>query len=122
MADDRFAAVFSQLRDIMLSVVDEDLDVTRDEPGDLVVRTRSLDAKGQQGWFGTVTIKKSYVAFHLMALYERQALLESLEEPLAAHRHGKTCFNFKSGDRQAFVQLRELVSRMHSEVAGNREV
>lgn len=55
--------------------------------------TRALDAEGKQGWFGIVNIKKSYVAFHLMPLYERQGVLDALEEPPAGRRHGKTCFN-----------------------------
>ena len=119
MADERFDPIYSHLREVMLSAVDEHLDVTRDEPGDLVVRTRTLDAKGQQGWFGTVNIKKSYVAFHLMPLYDRQGVLDELEEPLAARRHGKTCFNFKQEDEGAYAQLQDLVSRMHAEVAGD---
>ena len=119
MAEKRFDPVYSRLREIMLSVVDEHLDVTHDDPCDLVVRTRELDAKGQQGWFGTVNIKKSYVAFHLMPLYDRQAVLDELEEPLAARRHGKTCFNFKQEDERAYAQLQDLVRRMHAEVAGD---
>ena len=121
MADERFGPVYSRLREILLSVVDKDLDVTRDEPGNLVVRTRAVDAKGQQGWFGTVNIKKSYVAFHLMPLYERQGWLDELEEPLAGRRHGKTCFNFKSADESAFAQLQGLVRRVHGAIADGGE-
>lgn len=119
MAEKRFDPVYSRLCEIMLSVVDEHLDVTHDDPCDLVVRTRELDAKGQQGWFGTVNIKKSYVAFHLMPLYDRQGVLDELEEPLASRRHGKTCFNFKQEDERAYAQLQDLVRRMHAEVAGD---
>lgn len=119
MAEQRFDHVYSRLRHIMLCIIDEHLDVARDEPGDLVIRTRAVDAKGQQGWFGTVNIKKSYVAFHLMPLYDRQKVLDELEEPLAARRHGKTCFNFKTEDERAYVQLQDLVRRMHAEVAEN---
>ena len=121
MADERFDPIYSRLREIMLSAVDEHLDVTRDEPGDLVVRTRTHDAKGQQEWFGTVNIKKSYVAFHLMPLYERQALLEELAEPLAARRHGKTCFNFNSEDEQAYTQLQELVRSARGTITNGAE-
>lgn len=123
MADERFGPVYSRLREIMLSVVDEHLDVTRDKTGDLVVRTHTLDARGQQGWFGTVNIKKSYVAFHLMPLYERQGLLDELEEPLAGRRHGKTCFNFKSSDEPTYAQLQGLVRRVHRAITeGGEEI
>lgn len=67
MAD--HAAAFAGLRTIMLAAA-AGLVVTRDEPGDVVVRTAAIDpGTGEPGWFGTVTVKKSYVAYHLIPLY-----------------------------------------------------
>lgn len=105
-----FEPVFAALRRIMLEQA-TGLDVTRDAPGDLVVRTLTRDAKGEAGWFGTVTIKKSYVAFHLMPLYVRPDLAEDLSPELARRRQGKTCFNFKRVETALFEQLRELTVR-----------
>lgn len=83
--------------------------VTRDAPGDLVVRTKGIDPKtGEPGWFGTVTTKKTYVAYHLMPLYGSAALAELISPELAKRKQGKTCFNFKSVDDDLFAELARL--------------
>jgi hypothetical protein len=107
MSDD-FAAVHDELRAIMLRHGAGKV-VARDEPGDLVVRTAEVDPKtGEPGWFGTVTVKKSYVAYHLMPLYARPELAEGLSPELARRRQGKTCFNFKRPDPALFAELEQL--------------
>ena len=103
-----FVTVYDDLRAIMLSVADDGLVVTDDNPGSLTVRSNRLDAKGQLGWFGTVTIKRSYVAYHLMPLYENQHLAEGISEELTKRKQGKTCFNFKRADEVLFRELAEL--------------
>lgn len=108
-----FDPVFAALREIMLKHAGG-LVVARDAPGDLVVRTSDLDAKGQPGWFGTVTVKKSYVAYHLTALYERQALADDLPPALARRRQGKTCFNFKVVEPAQFEALDALTARVRA--------
>lgn len=108
-----FDPVFHDLRARMLRHADG-LSVTRDNPGDLVVRTPDLDAKGQPGWFGTVTIKKSYVAYHLSALYERQAMADDISPELTRRRQGKTCFNFKKPEPALFDELEALTARVRA--------
>lgn len=105
-----FDPVFAALREIMLKHAGG-LTVARDVPGDLVVRTPELDAKGQPGWFGAVTIKKSYVAFHLMPLYADPSLADGLPPALERRRQGKTCFNFKKVEPALFEQLDALTAR-----------
>lgn len=56
-----------------------------------------------------------------MPLYERQGALDELEEPLAGRRHGKTCFNFKQEDEQAYAQLQDLVGRIHGTIINGAE-
>lgn len=114
MAD--FEAVHAALRAIMLAAAG-DLSVTRDVPGDLVVRTPNLDAKGEPGWFGTVTTKKSYVAYHLIPLYDTPSVADGLSEALAKRRQGKTCFNFKAMDDVLFAELADLTARVRATVA-----
>lgn len=105
-----FEFVFSQLRGIMLDAAGDQV-IDRDDPGNLIVRTRTLDPKtGQPGWFGTVTVKKSYVAYHLIPLYADPTLAAGLSAPLAKRKQGKTCFNFKSVDPQLFGELAELTN------------
>ncbi|MEO0422564.1 MAG: hypothetical protein AAF184_09535 [Pseudomonadota bacterium] len=105
-----FEAVYGELRDIMLGVVDDGLVVTDDEAGSLTVRSQRRDKKGQLGWFGAVTIKRSYVAYHLMTLYEHPALADDLSAELGKRRQGKTCFNFKRQDSALFSELAQLTA------------
>lgn len=106
-----FDEIHAQLRQLMIDAAPGQV-VTRDEPGDLVVRTPHTDPKtGERGWFGTVTIKKSYVAYHLMPLYFDPALGDGLSPALSKRRQGKTCFNFKSIDPALFAELAELTRK-----------
>ena len=106
-----FDNIHARLRAVMLDNAPGQV-VAKDEAGDLVVRTATVDPKtGQPGWFGTVTIKKSYVAYHLMPLYTDTALSESVSPALAKRRQGKTCFNFKVVDEALFGELAELTRR-----------
>lgn len=103
-----FEAVHERLRDIMLAESGSQV-LTRDAPGDLVLRTQQIDPKtGERGWFGTVTIKKSYVAYHLMPLYAEPALANGISAALAKRRQGKTCFNFRTIDESLFAELAGL--------------
>lgn len=110
-----FDEVFVSLRQIMLAQAGG-LTVARDEPGDLVVRTPIRDAKGELDWFGTVTVKKSYVAFHLMPLYVQPELAEELSPELERRRQGKTCFNFKKVEAGLFEELSRLAARARSSI------
>lgn len=106
-----FGSVYARLRTVMLDNAPGQV-VAKDDAGDLVVRTAAVDPKtGQPGWFGTVTIKKSYVAYHLIPLYDDPALSESVSPALAKRRQGKTCFNFKTVDEGLFTELAQLTRR-----------
>ena len=106
-----FTPVYDALRRTMLDAAG-DRPVTVDEPGSLIVRTAEGDPKtGEPGWFGTVTIKKSYVAYHLIPLYAAPELADGLSPTLAKRRQGKTCFNFKAMDDALFAELAALTVR-----------
>ncbi len=106
-----FDSVHAELRRIMLAA-SEGLLINRDDPGDLIVRTPGIDPKTKEhGWFGTVTTKKSYVAYHLIPLYAHPGLADSISPALAKRRQGKTCFNFKSVDPVLFAELADLTRR-----------
>lgn len=106
-----FEAVFADLRRMMLETA-PGMNVSRDEPGSLVLRTPDVDpGTGEPGWFGTVTIKKTYVAYHLMPLYARPDLADRISDALAKRRQGKTCFNFKRADAALFGELRALTEQ-----------
>jgi hypothetical protein len=107
MADD-FETVFTHLRRLMLDAA-PGMKVNQDKPGALELRTPTLDPKTKQpGWFGTVTVKKTYVAYHLMPLYTQPALAADLSPELTKRRQGKTCFNFTRVDATLFKELARL--------------
>lgn len=113
-----FEPVFAQLRAIMLEAAAGEV-VARDAPGDLVIHRHRLDAKtGKPAWFGAVTIKRGYVAFHLMPIYDEPALAEGLSDGLAKRRQGKSCFNFKRVDPDLFAELAALARRAAQHDAG----
>lgn len=113
MAD--FGEVHAALRAIMLGTAG-DLAVTRDTRGDLAVRTHAVDAKGEPGWFGTVTVKKSYVAYHLIPLYDAPGLAADFSPAPEKRRQGKTCFNFKAVDAALFDELAALTARVRAAI------
>lgn len=105
-----FDEAFSQLRQLVLRR-SGGLQVTRDAPGELVVRTPDLDPKtGEPGWFAMLNIKKSYVALHLMPIYCRPELAGNISAALSKRRQGKTCFNFKAPDEALFAEIDTLIS------------
>lgn len=111
MAASDFDAVYARLRTLMLAAAPA-MTVTKDAPGDLELRTPDIDAKtGEPSWFGTVTIKKSYVACHLIPLYGRPDLADGISDALTRRRQGKTCFNFKQVDEALFAELETLMQR-----------
>lgn len=110
MADD-FGDVYARLRGIMLEAAPA-MTINRDEPGALELRTPGIDPKTKQpGWFGTVSIKKAYVAFHLMRLYFEPDLAANISPALAKRKQGKTCFNFTKVDGALLEELSALARR-----------
>jgi len=103
-----FETVFTRLRSIMLAAAPTMM-VAKDHAGALELRTPTIDPKTKQpGWFGTVTIKKTYVAYHLIPIYEKPALADSISPELSKRRQGKTCFNFARSDENLFAELDRL--------------
>lgn len=107
MAED-FETVFTRLRSIMLEAA-PGMVIAKDSAGALELRTPTIDPKTRQpGWFGTVTIKKTYVAYHLMPLYKQPTLADGISPDLARRKQGKTCFNFARSDENLFGELERL--------------
>ena len=108
---EEFQPVFDRLRTMMLAAAPT-MVVTKDTPGSLELRTAELDQKTKErGWFGTVTIKKTYVAVHLLPLYTKPDLAAGCSADLSKRRQGKTCFNFRRIDDRMFDELNELMRR-----------
>lgn len=117
-----FHHVYLRLRSLMIEKAPE-MVLAKDSAESLELRTRALDTRtGLPGWFGTVTVRKSYVAFHLMALYEEPSLADNISPALAKRRQGKTCFNFVRIDETLLDELARLTGACaaYQNSAGNR--
>jgi hypothetical protein len=84
------------------------LAVVRDDGQELYVETRYIQKNRKPLFFGAVQVKKSYVAFHLMPVYTRPALLDAISPALRARMQGKSCFNFKATEPALFQELASL--------------
>lgn len=106
-----FGATFGVLRALMLDAAG-DQHVVTDTAGDLVLHTRQLDPKtGKPVWFGAVSLRKSYVAYHLFPLYADPQLGADLSAELKRRQQGKSCFNFKTIDPALSAELADLTRR-----------
>ena len=106
-----FVDVFAELRDVLLSAAPP-MVVASDINGALVLNAAWAEQRtGKPAFFGQVSIKKSYVAFHLMPLYYLPQLEQAIPERLAARRQGKTCFNVRRAEAAVFADLRRLTAR-----------
>ena len=109
MASDSFDDVFARLKDIMRPY-GEQLECTKDEPGDYTVNTAHIMKNKQPLFFGAVQIRKNYVSYHLMPVYVFPELLDDISPELKKRMQGKSCFNFKTEDPGLFDELATLTA------------
>lgn len=62
-------------------------------------------------YFGGVEIKKNYVSFHLMPVYINPELLKDISPDLKKRMQGKSCFNFKTVNKQHIKELTVLTKK-----------
>lgn len=80
-----------------------------DEPGHYQLCSRTMkDRAGRPLFVAAVQTKKNYVSFHLMPVYSAPELLQSLSPALRKRMQGKSCFNFKTIDREQVKELAHL--------------
>jgi len=102
-----FQEVFAELREILrrhagkLVVTEDSASCYRLEGGKHPTRKKPFPI----AW---VSVEKSYVSFHHMAVYARPDLLEGVSQELRARMQGKSCFNFTSANPALFKELEEL--------------
>ena len=87
------------------------MSIKTDEPGNLYVELPAAKPKSKPGFFGAVQIKKSYVSYHLMPVYEDPGLLAGTSEALRKKMQGKSCFNFSKEDPLLFEELDALTRK-----------
>lgn len=99
--------VFAELKAILLPYATR-LEVAVDSVGELHVNTRHIQKNKKPLFFGAVALKKNYVSFHLMPVYVRPQLLDSISLELKARMQGKSCFNFTKVNKPLFNELAAL--------------
>ena len=102
-----FEEVFAALKALMKKH-ERTLLVLKDEPQEYTLVTKSNSNRGMKMWFGSVRAGKAYVSYHLMALYFNPAMNALVSPALKKRMQGKTCFNFKSVDKEMFAELKTL--------------
>jgi hypothetical protein len=102
-----FAEVFALLKAV-LKKHERTLKVLKDEPQEYTLATKSNSNRGQPMWFGSVRAGKAYVSYHLMPLYFNPPMNALVSPALKKRMQGKTCFNFKSIDKDLFAELKTL--------------
>ena len=101
------APVFTALREIMIPYVPR-LDVVEDDETQLYLDTHHVQKNNKPLFFGAVQVKKNYVSYHLMPIYQDPTLLDSTSPELKARMQGKSCFNFRTVDPELFEELEAL--------------
>jgi hypothetical protein len=87
------------------------MSIKTDEPGNLYIERAPATPKGKPAFFGAVQLKKSYVSYHLMPVYETPALLAGVSDALRKKMQGKSCFNFTGVEPVLFKELAALTGR-----------
>lgn len=103
------SSVYSELRKIMAPYA-----AKRDDESELYVDTKHIQKNKKPLFFGAVQIKKSYVSFHLMPVYTKPELLESVSPELKARMQGKSCFNFAASEPKLFKELAALTKASYA--------
>jgi hypothetical protein len=102
-----FEEVFAALK-ALLKKHERTLFILKDEPQEYTLVTKSNSNRGMKMWFGSVRAGKAYVSYHLMPLYFNPPMNALVSPALKKRMQGKTCFNFKSIDKDLFAELKTL--------------
>ncbi len=99
--------VFLELKKI-LQTYESKLQLIEDTEEEYYLDTDYIMKNKKRLSFGSVSIKKSYVSFHLMPVYENPTLLNNLSPQLQRRMQGKSCFNFLEINQPLFEELKTL--------------
>jgi hypothetical protein len=99
--------VFAALKQLLRPHLSR-LSVTRDTRKDFHVETKTAVHRGKPLYLAGVSIKKSYVSYHLIPAYIYPDLVRKISRELRRRQQGKSCFNFTKKDAALFRELRAL--------------
>jgi hypothetical protein len=118
MAAADIAALFARLRSILqqyagqFRVADDSASCycLEANPGPASLRAWKGNVKRSTIPVAWIQLGKTYVSFHLMALYSCKQLLDGMSKELRARMQGKTCFNFTTVNEWLFRELETLTA------------
>jgi hypothetical protein len=102
-----FAQTFLKLKTIFKPYARK-LIVVHDTDANYYLDTKYVMKNKHRLFFGAVRVGKAYVSFHLMPVYAFRELLDGMSPELRKHMQGKSCFNFKTVDKDLFKELSGL--------------
>ncbi|HVQ36185.1 MAG TPA: hypothetical protein VMS31_01545 [Pyrinomonadaceae bacterium] len=105
--NDDFQETFKQLKAILKPYAAK-LHVVHDTETNYYLDTHLVMKNKQRVFFGAVRTGKAYVSFHLMPVYASAELERSISLELKKRMQGKSCFNFKTPDKELFKELAKL--------------
>jgi hypothetical protein len=102
-----FRSVYEELKGY-LKKYEPDLQVTEEGEGKYSLDAAYSEQYKRDMFFGSVTIGKRYVSYHLMPVYVFPELLDEISPGLKKRMQGKSCFNFTKVDEALFEELTQL--------------
>ena len=100
-------AVFDRLKRLFSPYL-EHLDCSEDKADAYNLNTRHLMKNKKPLYFGGVKINKSFVSYHLMAIYVFPELTEVISDDLGNRLKGKSCFNIPALNDTLVTELETL--------------
>ena len=88
-----------------MSNYSHNLELVTDDESSYYLNTHHIMKNKKPLFFVAVQIKKNYVSYHLMPIYVDPSLLDTISGPLRKRMQGKSCFNFKSVEKELFTEL-----------------
>ena len=102
-----FQSVYKELKGV-LKKYETDLQVKEDKEDKYYLDAGYSEQYKREMFFGSVTVGKRYVSYHLMPVYVFPELMDEVSPGLKKRMQGKSCFNFTKVDERLFDELERL--------------
>ena len=104
-----FDETHAALKKILVKYEGKGLAANPDTAGNYVLTGPQTETSwGKDVWFAGVKTGKTYVSFHLMAVYVFPDLLKDVSPHLKKRMQGKSCFNFTKPDPALLKEVATL--------------
>ena len=96
----------------MLTGYAKQMDVSTDKDDGYGLNVKEEYAKGQK-FFASVQVRKNYVSYYLMPVYNYPELLDDISPELKKRMQGKSCFNFSKIEEKNMAELDALTQKSY---------